>query len=39
MKIRRDLEGLDYAMVDVGIAESPLFPRWVDETVATLAGR
>jgi hypothetical protein len=39
MKIRRDLEGLDYTMVDAGLAESPLFPRWVDETVATLSGR
>lgn len=33
-KIRRDLEGLDYEMVDVGLAESPLFPRWVAEAVA-----
>lgn len=35
MKIRKDLEGLDFAMVDVGLAESPLFPRWVADTVAT----
>ena len=34
MKIRKDLEGLAFDMVDVGLAESPLFPRWVEEAVA-----
>lgn len=34
MKIRKDLEGLAFEMVDLGLAESPLFPKWVEETVA-----
>ena len=34
MKIRKDLEGLQFDIVDSGITESPLFPQWVAETVA-----
>ena len=34
-KIRKDLEGLDYEMADIGIAESPRFPQWVAEAVAS----
>jgi hypothetical protein len=38
-KIRKDLEGLDYEMADIGIAESPRFPQWVAEAVAVAAGK
>jgi hypothetical protein len=34
MKIAKDLEGLDYQMADIGMAESPRFPQWVKETLA-----
>lgn len=33
-KLRKDLDGLDFEMADVGLAQSPLFPLWVEETVA-----
>jgi hypothetical protein len=33
-RIRRDLDGLQFDLVDKGIAEHPLFDRWVRETVA-----
>ncbi len=34
-KIRRDLEGLDYVLVDKGIVESPRFSEWVDSVIAS----
>lgn len=34
-RIRRDLEGLKFELVDKGIAEHPLFDRWIQDTVAT----
>jgi len=33
-RIERDLAGLDYINVDKGIAEHPLFDRWIRDTVA-----
>jgi hypothetical protein len=33
-RIAKDLEGLDYTSTEKGIAEHPLFDRWVRETVA-----
>jgi hypothetical protein len=38
-RIRRDLEGLDVDLVDKGIAEHPLFDKWVRETVASATRR
>jgi hypothetical protein len=33
-RIRRDLDGLEFELVDKGVAEHPLFDRWVRDTVA-----
>ncbi len=33
-KIRKDLDGLNYTLVDKGMIGHPLFSRWVSETVA-----
>ncbi|MEO8443973.1 MAG: hypothetical protein ABI567_03090 [Gammaproteobacteria bacterium] len=33
-KIRKDLEGLDYTLVDQGMIGHPKFAQWVSETVA-----
>lgn len=33
--IRRDLDGLKFELVDKGIAEHPLFDRWIQDMVAT----
>jgi len=34
-RIERDLAGLDYTSTHKGIAESPLFSLWVQETLAS----
>jgi hypothetical protein len=33
-RLRRDFDGLEYHLVDKGLAEHPLFDRWIRETVA-----
>ncbi len=34
-KIRRDLDGLDYELVEKGVIEHPLFSDWIDAVLAT----
>ena len=36
-KIRRDLEGLDYELVDKGVVEHALFSDWIDSVIAAAA--
>ncbi len=34
-RIKRDLDGLDYELIDKGITEHALFKTWIEDTVAT----
>jgi hypothetical protein len=33
-KIRRDLDGLEYTLVDKGVIEHPLFSDWIEQVIA-----
>lgn len=34
-KIKRDLDGLDYVLMDKGVVENPLFSDWINAVIAT----